>query len=566
MAQPTLQAEGAIAVVTSGNLTVTLPSHQANDILVLLSVGWVPNTTTGANTMSLAGWTKEQSDTLITSSLIDGEWALWWKRAASGAETNPTITRPTNWDTGTDTCWAGRAFTIRNCKTSGNPFDQSVKTALQSSANQAMAAVTVSGTMRTVIQFYLSSDDANNPGTNPSSSGWTLGTYARDTTGTDVEFQTLRKSNISASTSADGTTVAAPVQGRYIYIGISFAPQNVDASGATIASGNTRNAGTVGQTLTGTTKASGAALNAGSVKLTVVGANKSSTIQTFAGSAKLVVTGATKTSSAQVFAGASAVTVAGAHRTSTATAFAPTVDQNQRVVGSLLTSSAQAQAGSVALNIVGAHRSSTATAFAGSVGQCVTGAHRASGAQLFPGVVANGIAGVHLASTGVLFTGSDAPVIAGSHQGSTGTLFAGVAGLSVVGAHRSSVAQLFPGFVGEISGVFGDRIQSTATAFAGSVAASMSGSHIDSSAQFFAGRVAQTARGAFIASTALFPGVIGTVTGPSQFVTSSADIRSRVTADAETRARLTAESDIRGTVSVGGTIRSRVTLSEVVPL
>ena len=42
------------------------------------------------------------------------------------------------------------------------------------------------------------------------SSGWTTGTEDNDNGGTDSSFQTARKENISASTSADAATVTAP--------------------------------------------------------------------------------------------------------------------------------------------------------------------------------------------------------------------------------------------------------------------------------------------------------------------------------------------------------------------
>lgn len=224
MAAPTLQAEGAIAAVTTGNLTPTLPAHATNDILVVVMSAWVPNTTTGANTVAApSGWTKLLSDTVITSSLIDGEWAIFWKRAASGSEANPTFTRPTGWDTGTDTNWSARAYVIRGCITTGDPWDAAVKSALYSTANQALPAVTVSGSERMVLQGWSCSDNQATTG-QPTSSGWTSGTLTNSTTGTDAGFNTLRKDNVSASTNADATTIPAPVQGRYIYFGISFKP------------------------------------------------------------------------------------------------------------------------------------------------------------------------------------------------------------------------------------------------------------------------------------------------------------------------------------------------------
>ena len=223
MAAPTLQASGTIANVTSGNLTVTLPTHQANDILIVVVSGWVPNTTTGTNVMAApaGGWVKLLSDSLINTT-IDGEWAIFWLRASAAGTTNPVFTRPTSWDTGTDTAWGGRAYVIRGCETVGNPWDAAVKSALHSTANQALPAVTVSGSERTVIHFLAKADDN---GAVTAATGWTLDTAVTSTTGTDCSFQTIRKNNVSASTTADTATITAPVTGlRYQFYGISFKP------------------------------------------------------------------------------------------------------------------------------------------------------------------------------------------------------------------------------------------------------------------------------------------------------------------------------------------------------
>jgi hypothetical protein len=224
MAVPTLQASGTLAVVTTGNLTVTLPTHQQNDILVVVVSAWVPNTTTGTAVMTApaGGWVKLLSDTLINTT-IDGEWAIFWMRASASGTTNPAFTRPANWDTGTDSNWSGRAYVIRGCVTTGDPWDAAVKSTLYSAANGALPAVTVSGTERHVIHFLAKPDDN---GAVTAATGWTLDTAVSTTTGTDASFQTIRKSNVSASTTADAATITAPVTGlRYQYYGISFKPQ-----------------------------------------------------------------------------------------------------------------------------------------------------------------------------------------------------------------------------------------------------------------------------------------------------------------------------------------------------
>lgn len=221
MAAPNLQAEGSIAAVTTGDLTVTLPAHQADDILVVTVLTQVENTAgTAAETPTPSGWTKSQG-----YKDDDLEASLFWKRAASGSETNPVFTRGSGWDTGNDTFYGGRAYVIRGADTNDPPWDELDWTTPYVDANQAFDAVTVSGSERMVVQFYLSLDDLS-AGAAPS--GWTAGTQVTSTTGTDGGFQTFRKDNVSTSTGADASAAAA--QPGYWFVGISFKPVAAAAS------------------------------------------------------------------------------------------------------------------------------------------------------------------------------------------------------------------------------------------------------------------------------------------------------------------------------------------------
>src|SRR5262245_788045 len=109
MATPTLQAEGAQNQVTTGTLTLTLPGHAADDILVCAVLFWGPNTAGSAAVIPTpSGW--EKLGNIQSPATPDGDIAVFAKRAASGSETNPTFSRGASWDTGTDTIFAGRAF------------------------------------------------------------------------------------------------------------------------------------------------------------------------------------------------------------------------------------------------------------------------------------------------------------------------------------------------------------------------------------------------------------------------------------------------------------------------
>lgn len=235
MAAPTLQAQGAANAVTIGDLAITLPTYAANDIVVITTVGFVPNTSTGANTQSLSSpWTKNSPDvTVITGGLIDEEHACWWARATSNSSlgSTVTITRPANWDTGTDTCWGGRAYVIRGCVTTGNPFDEFASTALSTAANPVLPAITVAGGNRLAIVFMTKADNTTNP---TAATGYTVGTNAADTAGTDCSFQTFRQttsSNLSTVTPTGGSAPAAN-NGNSCYFEFAFIPDPVTASAA----------------------------------------------------------------------------------------------------------------------------------------------------------------------------------------------------------------------------------------------------------------------------------------------------------------------------------------------
>jgi hypothetical protein len=198
-------------------LTLTLPSHLTDDILVCLVEVWVPNTPgDAADIPALTGWTKVKG-----YADADGELSLFWRRATSNSTANPTFTRGTSWDTGTDGIFAGRAFVIRGCVTTGDPWDDIVHSATpESGPNTAFPAVTVSGSERTVVIFF---ENLDNSSAGAAPSGWTEGTATTSATGTDSGFQTFRKDNVSSSTSADASNVAASNIG-FLFWGISFKP------------------------------------------------------------------------------------------------------------------------------------------------------------------------------------------------------------------------------------------------------------------------------------------------------------------------------------------------------
>lgn len=109
-APPAWQASSAIAASNGPDVTVTLPAHATNDILLLqVVVRDVNDTITWP-----AGWT--QIATVDRGTTARYWWA--WKRAASNAETNPLVNKNT---TNGDTYAA--VSTYRGAITTGDPWE-----------------------------------------------------------------------------------------------------------------------------------------------------------------------------------------------------------------------------------------------------------------------------------------------------------------------------------------------------------------------------------------------------------------------------------------------------------
>ena len=268
MAAPTLQAQGTATANTTGNLTVNLPAYAADDIVVITTVGFVPNTATGTATQSLSSpWTKNSPDvTVITSNLIDEEHACWWARATSNSSlgTSVTITRPANWDTGTDTCWYGRAYVIRGCVTTGDPYDEFASTALTTIANPVLPAITVAGGNRLALVFMTKADNTTLP---TAATGYTVGTVNTTNTGTDAGMQSYRQvtsANLGTVTPTGGQANAAN-NGNSCYFEFAFIPEPVTAT-ASAALGN------IGTSVSGTvTKIASGSAALGNIGTSVTG-------------------------------------------------------------------------------------------------------------------------------------------------------------------------------------------------------------------------------------------------------------------------------------------------------
>jgi hypothetical protein len=452
MAFPVLQAQGTTAAVTTGSLTVTLPAHQTDDILIVLTVDWVPNTSGNAVTGGIpSGWAVAPAGgiNLVTGSETDGHIRPFWKRAASGSETDPVFTRGGSWDTGTDTCFAGRAYVIRGCPTSGNPWDNNARTGPHTAGDADFPAVTVAASQRLVVIFGASSD---NQLWNLAPSGWAGGTADNTTTGTDAGFQTFRKET-DTSTSGDTSNVDAPAQGGYAFYGFSFTPTSQDFAGTgAAAEADAAQAGTHSKQALGGAAAEADAAQAGTRIKTVFGGFNveaaaaqagASTKEALGGSAAQADTAQGGSVDELVAGGAAAETdaaQAGAAIKTYLADFAASVSEAlERVTGTIIAATgaavraAAAQAGAPTKEALGGLNGSAATAQAAEAAKLVLGELAVTAAAAVAG------AAIHT------FTGSAASAASAAQAGGMTREALGGVATRVAAAQPASVAKLVLG-------------------------------------------------------------------------------------------------------------------------
>lgn len=150
-AAPTFFAAGAIAANAGADITVILPSHDTDDILVLMC--WVRDTN---DTMTVSGWTAV-AGTPFDRGATSRYW-VFWKRAASSAETNPVCDK----DTITGNHY-GMAVSYRGAITTGDPIDVVNATNTGTGDPASLSSVTTS-VDDTLVIAVIGGEDDNNTG------------------------------------------------------------------------------------------------------------------------------------------------------------------------------------------------------------------------------------------------------------------------------------------------------------------------------------------------------------------------------------------------------------------
>ena len=146
-----ISPDGASAATTH---TVTLPEHSTNDLLVVLvGIDRFGSADGGNFTVTTAtGWTNAARDAVAGQN----RYEIWYKVAASGAETNPVFNTPAAADT-----WASIAIVIRDADTAA-PID-AVGTVIKTGATEYAGPTVTSTTANCLILNTMCHWSLNQP-------------------------------------------------------------------------------------------------------------------------------------------------------------------------------------------------------------------------------------------------------------------------------------------------------------------------------------------------------------------------------------------------------------------
>lgn len=156
----------------AASVTPTLPSHQTNDVLI----AHVQHENTSATDIacSTSGWTE------FTPSGGGVNGAKWfWKRAASGAETNPTFTSAT-------TDMFAIVHNFRGCITTGTPLTQGPVIGLTALGVANYTGFSITGYNRLVVVVTSTPGYTGTLNDNPTV--FTRKNWSTTTSGTDCSF------------------------------------------------------------------------------------------------------------------------------------------------------------------------------------------------------------------------------------------------------------------------------------------------------------------------------------------------------------------------------------------
>jgi hypothetical protein len=214
---------GTVTPASTGPVTGTLPSHATNDLLLFF--GYQRASATALTVTTATGWTAISS----TGDATNGAMGVWYKKAASGAETNPVCTGVTT---------ANATMIVFTMKVTGQdqttPIDVAAASATYAAPSTpfdlaATAAVTTTTNNAWPFIMYGSGDD--NTWVNQTG-GWTgdvVNATGASALGTDASIAIVHR-EMTASGSSGTNVIRQTVNGGDVARSISFAIRSADQS------------------------------------------------------------------------------------------------------------------------------------------------------------------------------------------------------------------------------------------------------------------------------------------------------------------------------------------------
>lgn len=300
MAQPAFQAAGTKATGTT-TASVAWPSHIANDIGLL-----VIETSSQAATEGTSGWVQ------LTSSPQDATGSrltVFWKRAASGGESNATV----NVTSGNHIC--AQIVTFRNCVTSGDPWDLMTGGVMTSAGTTVtLTGITTTRDSTLIVAIVSNSVDSNSA----QSSGWTNANLASPAMGEVADVNTNTGDGGGIGTGAGGKATAGATGNTTVTIGSSVSgwihialKGTLTFQGAGDIAATSADSGSALLTLVGEGATASASTDAGNGLVTLVAAGGAASESAVAGEAQILVPGSGETASVSSVGGTALVTLIG---------------------------------------------------------------------------------------------------------------------------------------------------------------------------------------------------------------------------------------------------------------
>jgi len=223
-ARPWLRSVGTLGAGASGNVTPVLGTHAANDILLCV-VHSSDNVDSAIS--SPAGWTEvgaygTSGEALEANNTAAQRATVFWKRAASGAETDPTVAHTAGGSI------VAQVYAFASCLVGSDPFSNTRLSANAASATVTFDSIVPAAASDLAVATVHYEDD---PTTVSQPAGWnSAGPPATTALGNDSMVALLFQIVPSTSSLTPSTTVSGGTFANSVNVGTTMTLQKVSTA------------------------------------------------------------------------------------------------------------------------------------------------------------------------------------------------------------------------------------------------------------------------------------------------------------------------------------------------